>query len=393
MHHELIAPHGGELVNRVADPAEAAELQEQARSLPKLALNTREESDLDLLAIGALSPLSGFMGEDDYRSVLEDMRLASGLPWSLPVTLSTTEERAATLASGQRVALTRDDEPVAFLDVEEVYSYDRQREAKLAYGTTEDAHPGVRALYNQGDLLVSGPITLFRREPKLFPEYNRTPAETRQVLKEKGWETVVGFQTRNPVHRAHEYIQKCALEIVDGLLLHPLVGETKSDDIPANVRMKCYEVLLENYYPQDRVVLGVLPAAMRYAGPREAIFHAIMRKNYGCTHFIVGRDHAGVGNYYGTYDAQEIFDRFEPGELGIVPMKFEHSFWCNDCEGMASTKTCPHPPSSRVVLSGTKVRAMLSSGEMPPQEFSRPEVARILIDAYRQSETAAAEAR
>ncbi len=380
---ELISPHGGKLVNRVASEHDIDRLLQEAASLPRLEINSREQSDLELLAVGAFSPLQGFMNEADYTSVIGQMRLANGLPWSLPITLSAGELQAAALSQGMRVALRRDGAPVAILEVEDVYAYDKQREAEAVYGTTDEAHPGVKALYAQGDLLVAGDVTLLRsNRSQFFGSHNLTPAETRQLISEKGWRTVVGFQTRNPVHRAHEYIQKCALELVDGMLLHPLVGDTKSDDIPADVRMSCYEVLLEKYYPQDRVLLSVLPAAMRYAGPREAIFHALVRKNYGCTHFIVGRDHAGVGSYYGTYDAQLMFDLFEPEELGITPMKFEHTFWCNDCEGMASTKTCPHPKTSHVALSGTRVRQMLTDGEMPPIEFTRPEVAQVLIQAY-----------
>lgn len=388
---QTIAPHGGTLINRVAPPEQAEELRREVATLPAIALSSREESDLQLLANGAFSPLTGFMGRADYERVVAEMRLADGLPWSLPVTLSVSAEQGATLSPGSRATLSRDGQPFALLEVEEVYPYDKQREAQQVYLTTDDAHPGVAALLQQEELLVGGAVTLFAPDPApRFAPYNRTPAETRAAIEEHGWRTVVGFQTRNPVHRAHEYIQKCALELVDGLLLHPLVGDTKSDDIPADVRMRCYEVLLERYYPQDRVLLGVLPAAMRYAGPREAIFHAIVRKNYGCTHFIVGRDHAGVGSYYGTYDAQEIFERFAPGELGIQPMKFEHSFWCNACEGMASTKTCPHGAEQHVALSGTRVRSMLTAGEMPPPEFSRPEVAQILIDAYSSSPDPAA---
>ncbi len=392
MTEHLIPPHGGELVNRLAPQEDIQTLEQEARELPQLELNSREHSDLDLLAIGALSPLTGFMNEVDYNSVVETMHLANGLAWSLPITLSAREEQAAAYSTGTRVALTREGEIVAILEVEDVYGYDKHREAQLVYGTIDQAHPGVAALFAQDELLVAGSVTVLRRKPSEFDAENYAPAETRRLIQERGWRTVVGFQTRNPVHRAHEYIQKCALELVDGLLLHPLVGDTKSDDIPAEVRMRCYQVLLEKYYPMDRTILGVLPAAMRYAGPREAIFHALVRKNYGCTHFIVGRDHAGVGNYYGTYDAQKIFDQFSPDELGITPMKFEHTFWCNECEGMASTKTCPHPAESRIALSGTKVRQMLTSGEMPPPEFSRPEVAQVLIESYRSGQPATIQA-
>jgi sulfate adenylyltransferase len=384
MNKGLIEPHGGVLVDRVETGREAQALGTEAKSLPVIKLGMRPLSDLEMIAVGAFSPLTGFMTSADYRGVLRDMHLAGGLPWSLPVTLSASKEEAKAY-EGKQVALA--DETgnlLATMDVEEAFEYDKQEEARLAYGTEEDAHPGVAAVYAQGDMLIGGPIRLFERQKHTeFLEHRRDPKETRAAFAERGWQTIVGFQTRNPVHRAHEYIQKVAMETVDGLLLHPLVGATKDDDIPAPVRMKCYEVLLANYYPQDRVLLSVFPAAMRYAGPREAIFHAIVRKNYGCSHFIVGRDHAGVGSYYGTYDAQKIFSNFAPSELGITPMFFEHSFFCNACEGMGTAKTCPHGNEDHVFLSGTKVREMLTQGQMPPIEFSRPEVAQILIDAYR----------
>jgi sulfate adenylyltransferase len=380
----LIEPHGGQLVDRVATEQEAPALADQAKGLPAIRLGMRALSDLEMIAVGAFSPLTGFMTSADYQGVLHDMHLAGGLPWSLPVTLSASSEDAKAY-EGKQVALADEDgNLLAVMDVQEAFEYDKRDEGRLAYGTEEEAHPGVAAVYAQGDMLIGGPVRLFRRQQHTeFLEHRRDPRETRAAFAERGWKRIVGFQTRNPVHRAHEYIQKCALETVDAILLHPLVGATKDDDIPAPVRMKCYEVLLRDYYPAEHALLSVYPAAMRYAGPREAIFHAIVRKNYGCSHFIVGRDHAGVGSYYGTYDAQKIFSEFKPGELGITPMFFENSFFCNVCGSMATAKTCPHGDDDHVSLSGTRVRQMLSEGQMPPPEFSRPEVARILIDANR----------
>jgi sulfate adenylyltransferase len=369
----LIAPHGGTLVDRTGDRPEDLD------ALERIPLTSRELSDLDMIASGALSPLEGFIGRADYERVIEEMHLVNGLPWALPVCLAV--ESAPT---GDRVALTdKAGSGIAVLEVEETYPYDMEREAELCFRTADDAHPGVARLYAQKPLYLSGRVTVFERQQPPFPELARDPAETRRIFSERGWRRVVGFQTRNPIHRAHEYLTKVALETVDGLLVHPLVGETKADDVPVDVRVACYWTLLDEYYPQDRVLLSAFPAAMRYAGPREAIWHAICRKNYGCSHFIVGRDHAGVGDYYGTYDAQLIFDEFAPHELDIEPMFFEHTFWCNVCGTMASTKSCPHPAEDRVHLSGTKVREMLVEGDVPPVEFTRPEVARVLIDAYK----------
>jgi sulfate adenylyltransferase len=381
-----IDPHGGTLRDLLADDAAGEALREEAQHLPKLVVSQRELADLEMLAVGALSPLTGFQGESDYHSILETMHLADGLAWSIPVTLSVDEDGAHRLGGAEAVGLTPAEGagPLAVLRISELFKRDRAKEARSVFGTEDLAHPGVRALHDAGDRCVAGALEVIALPPHDdFVEYRLTPAQTRAEFDRRGWRTVVGFQTRNPIHRAHEYLQKCALEIVDGLLVHPLVGATKADDVPPDVRMRCYEALFEGYYPKDRAMVSVFPAAMRYAGPKEAIWHAICRKNYGCTHFIVGRDHAGVGDYYGTYEAQEIFERFEPGELGITPFMFEHSFWCNRCEGMASPKTCPHDEGERVSLSGTRVREMLRNGERPPQEFSRPEVADILIDAMR----------
>ena len=380
---ETIPAHGGTLVNRIATGAEKEEFLAQADKLPRVTLDKRAVSDLVMIAIGGFSPLHGFMEQADYERVVDEMRLASDLPWSVPVTLSVSPEVADPLQEGSWIRL--DDANGRFIGVLELtqkYRYNKAHEAINVYGTDEDKHPGVKVVYEQGEINLAGPIWLLERDADpLFPKYQIDPAESRKMFAEKGWKTVVGFQTRNPIHRAHEYIIKCALETVDGLFLHPLVGATKSDDIPADVRMRCYEIMIDQFFPDDRVILAINPSAMRYAGPREAIFHALIRKNYGCTHFIVGRDHAGVGDYYGTYDAQMIFDNFKPEELGITPMKFEHAFYCKRTEQMATAKTSPATKEERIHLSGTKVREMLRRGELPPPQFSRPPVAAELAKA------------
>lgn len=370
---QRVAPHGGTLVNRLVE-AEAGEFAH----LPALELSERGLADLELIATGVYSPLEGFLGQADYTSVVERMRLSNGLPWGIPITLGVSTEQAARYRGDVR--LTVGGVTLGLLEVSEQYRPDKQKEALEVYRTADPAHPGVAALLAQGEVNLAGRVSLFALNRGPFPAHHFTPLETRALFGD--WKTIVAFQTRNPIHRAHEYLHKVALEQIDGLFLNPLVGATKSDDVPAEVRMRAYEVLLERYYPSDRVLLGVYPAAMRYAGPREAVLHAISRKNYGCTHFIVGRDHAGVGNYYGTYEAQQVFDQFTAEEIGIQILKFEHTFHCKTCGSVVSSRTCPHDSSHHLVLSGTKVRELLRSGAELPAEFTRPEVAEVLRKAH-----------
>lgn len=374
-----ILPHGGELVWLVAEGREQQNLLARTTSLPKLLLSPQESNDLEMITTGVYSPLRGFMGQRDYESVLLGKRLTSGLPWTIPITLATSPSQAAELKEGTEVILsTPSDNLLGLLLLEEKFSLDKGKEAREVFGTEDLRHPGVANIFKREEMLLGGPVRVLLRPASDFPRYRPDPWETRNLFMEKGWKRIVGFQTRNPIHRAHEYILKCALEMADGIFLNPLVGETKRDDIPAALRMRSYEVLLKNYFPVDRVVLAVLPVSMRYAGPREAIFHAIIRKNFGCTHFIVGRDHAGVGNYYGPFDAQRIFDEFKPSEIGIQPLFFDRTYYCYRCQGMASAKTCPHGEEHHLNLTGTKVRTLLRNGEEIPQEFSRPEVVKIL---------------
>ena len=378
-----IAPHGGTLVNRIVDGTERDALLAKAGGLPTVELDAWALSDVEMIAIGGFSPLDGFMAKADYERVVADRRLTNGLVWTIPVTLAVTREQAKGLKGD--VALTANGAVVAILHLQEAYTPDKTLEATHVLGTTDPTHPGVKRLETIGEVYLGGRISVVHwPKAATFVPYRLDPKDTRRLFAERGWRRIVAFQTRNPIHRAHEYLQKCAIEMCDGMLLHPIVGETKGDDVPAAVRMKSYEVLLAGYYPKDRVILAVNPSSMRYAGPREAIFHALIRKNYGCTHFIVGRDHAGVGKFYGTYDAQRIFDDFTPEEIGITPLCFENTAYCAVCGSMVSSKTCPHPPERHISLSGTKVRELLQAGTPPPPEVSRPEVAAVLIEAMRQ---------
>jgi sulfate adenylyltransferase len=382
---DQVKPHGGILINRLLSETERKEALINIDSLRKVQITDWSISDLEMIAVGAYSPLTGFMNSKEYHSVLNQMRLTNGFIWTLPITLPIEEEIAVELIKGEQIALIgRNQVCYALLDVEETYRYNPLEEAQKTFQTTDAQHPGVNRLFKQPPYYLAGKIKLVNRPKKFnFHTSLHDPLQTRAEFMRRNWKTIVGFQTRNPIHRAHEYIQKCALEMVDGLFIHPLVGETKKDDIPSSIRIKSYRALLDNYYPLDRVHLSGYPAAMRYAGPREAVIHALVRKNYGCTHFIVGRDHAGVGSYYNSYDSQKIFQQFNPKELGILPLFFEHSFYCNKCQQMTSAKTCPHSKEEHVSLSGTIVRSMLKEGKLPPPEITRPEVAQILTDALK----------
>jgi sulfate adenylyltransferase len=376
-----IAPHGGELINRILEGSALEAARQRAASLPRIKIDTYTAFDIDGIAKGLFSPLKGFMNEAETRAVLDTMHLRPGIPWTIPILLAVSQEEGDRLDIGAEVALEDDfGDLLAILHLSEKFSLDKRELAEKVYQTTEDAHPGVAYTYGLGPVFLAGELDVLKAREIEHQEFNLTPRETRAAFDARGWKRIVAFQTRNPIHRAHEYLTKCALEMCDGLLIHPLMGTTKSDDIPGDVRMKCYHVLLEKYYPKDHVMLSIMPVNMRYAGPKEAIMHSIIRKNYGVTHFIVGRDHAGVGNYYGSYDAHYIFDQFDPEELAITPLFFEHTFFSKLTGEMASKKTCPGGPEDHVFLSGTKVREMLQRGEMPPVEFTRPEVAKVLID-------------
>ncbi len=386
MSQNLIPPHGGVLKPLLLEGEARTQEIEKAKTLPQVRLTSRETSDLIMLGMGAFSPLDGFMREKDYKTVVTDMLMADGTLWPIPITLSVTTEQADQLKIGGEIALIDDEsnELMGTMVVEEKYGYDKKHEAVNVFRTDDEAHPGVAKVYAQHDVYLGGPVKVLSElhYPKEFAGYYARPAETRAIFAEKGWKTIAGFQTRNPIHRSHEYVTKIALEVSDGLLIHPLVGKLKPGDIPADIRMKAYEVLIDKYYPKDNVVLKVYPMEMRYGGPREAVLHAIFRQNFGCTHLVIGRDHAGVGSYYGPFDAQKIFEDIPEGKLHIKPLNIDWTFWCHKCDGMASMKTCPHSKEDRVMISGTKLREMLSRGERPPKEFSRPEVVDILMDYY-----------
>jgi sulfate adenylyltransferase len=382
---ELISPHGGKLKQLLESGEYARTAIEEANGLKKVFVSSKEMSDLIMLGIGAYSPLDGFLCREDYESVVEDMRLSCGTLWPVPITLAVTEEVASAVREDDRIALygAGEKEPLATMLVKDKFDYNRKNEAIKIFRTDDERHPAVQKLMQQGGTYLGGPVTVLSEGgyPENFAEYAR-PEETRAIFQKRGWRSVVAFQTRNPMHRSHEYITKVALEVVDGLLIHPIVGRLKEGDVPAEVRMRCYRAIVDNYYPKQRVIVKVYPMEMRYAGPREAVLHAIIRQNFGCTHFIVGRDHAGVEDYYGPFDAQKIFDTLDRNDIAIKPLKMDWTFWCERCGQMASSKTCPHPDEDHLVISGTELRRMLSGGSTPSVKFSRPEVLDILRDYY-----------
>ncbi|XP_060085174.1 sulfate adenylyltransferase-like [Ylistrum balloti] len=378
----VATPHGGQLTPRSVSKEQAQKLKETYPKAPVIEVTENTFADIEMFAVGAMAPLTGFVGKADYDSIIDNIRLTNGLVWPFPIVLAADQDTATAAQTVGAILLTFQGSEIALVEVEEVYEPDLERETTSVFGTNDASHPGVQYVQGLPEKRLAGPVHTFELPEQLYQDHRLTPAQTRSEFEKRGWETVVAFQTRNPIHRAHEYLTKVALEGVDGLIIHPLVGATKPGDIPADIRVQCYEIMMEKYYNPKRVLLAMFPAAMRYAGPREAIFHALTRKNYGCSHFIVGRDHAGVGDYYGTYDAQDIFNQFSFDDLGIHILKFEHSFYCTRTQQMATAKTTASSPEERIFLSGTKVREMLDNGQRPPEEFTRPEVADLLIQAY-----------
>ena len=386
---KLISPHGSpELITLLLQGDELKAEQQKAKSLFQVDISSRETGDLIMMGIGGFTPLTGFMGHDDWKSVCSDMKMPSknGLFWPIPITVSTDKEKADKINIGDEIALFSKEfnEIMATMKIEEKYTIDKDFECEHVYKTTDPEHPGVKMVMDQKEINLAGPVKVLSEGP--FPEefgdiYQR-PSESRKIFEEKGWKTIAALQLRNPMHRSHEFLAKIALEVSDGLYIHQLVGKLKPGDIPADVRVKCINTLVDYYFVKESVVQGGYPLDMRYAGPREALLHALFRQNFGCTHMIIGRDHAGVGNYYGAFDAQDIFDELWDGALLCKPLKIDWTFWCYKCGGMASMKTCPHSKEDRLLLSGTMLRKSLSEGLDVPAEFSRPEVLKILREYY-----------
>lgn len=382
---KLVKPHGSDSLRPLLLEGDVlAAALEKVKTLPQIQITSREAGDLIMLGIGGFTPLEGFMNKSDWQSVCDNMHMASGLFWPIPITLSTDKDTAAGLKAGQEVALMFGDEAMGILTLFDQYSIDKEHECLKVYGTTETAHPGVKMVMEQGDVNLAGKVEVLSQGdfPEKYGDVYMTPAQTREYFNSRGWKTVAAFQTRNPMHRSHEYLAKIAVEICDGVMIHSLLGALKPGDIPADVRQEAIGTLIDHYFRDDTVVQSGYPLDMRYAGPREALLHALFRQNYGCSHLIVGRDHAGVGDYYGAFDAQDIFDEIPEGAMLTQPIKIDWTFWCNACAAMASTKTCPHDASEHVKVSGTKLRKALSEDEEVPENFSRPEVLEILRRYY-----------
>ncbi|MGB8953452.1 MAG: sulfate adenylyltransferase [Candidatus Aminicenantales bacterium] len=375
----MIQPHGGKLVDRILKGESREQALERARNLPSVRLDSESVSDVENIAFGVYSPLEGFLGKEDFCYILNQMRLSSDYPWTVPIVLDVDKEEAKKFREEEDILLVNDaGDPIAILHLEEVYEYNKEEMAKKVFQTMDVSHPGVAKVKQMKEFLLAGKIDLIQESPTPFSRYRLSPKETRILFREKGWRTVVGFQTRNTPHIGHEYVQKTALTFTDGIFINPVIGRKKKGDFKDEVILASYEELIKNYYLKERAVMAILQMEMRYAGPREAIHHAIIRKNFGCTHIIIGRDHAGVGNYYSPYAAQDIFDEFP--DLGIVPLFFKSFYYCKKCRSVVNEKTCPHPPSEQVQFSGTKIRDMLVRGEYPPPELVRPEVAKIIME-------------